>query len=111
MQLTTEIGTRHEFVLKQALLIYEDQITKREQFVTIHNIVREANESQPPQLGPGHLLTKSFLKQLCRGLEGKTKPVILPENVLACTPDLLVWWTPPRLHRIFFSDGAEDRGS
>lgn len=23
--------------------------------------------------------------------------------------ELLVWWTPPRLHRIFFSDGADDR--
>jgi PRTRC genetic system protein B len=109
MQVTTEIGIRREFVLKQALLIYEDQISKREQFVTVHGILRECNGLQPPQLGPGHLLTKTFLKQLCRGLERMTKPVILPENVLACTSELLVWWTPPRLHRIFFSDGAEDR--
>jgi len=109
MQVTTEIGSRREFILKQALLIYEDQISKREQFVTVHGILRECNGLQPPQLGPGHLLTKTFLKQLCRGLERMTKPVILPENVLACTSELLVWWTPPRLHRIFFSDGAEDR--
>src|SRR6185312_11747997 len=109
MQMTTEIGSRREFVLKQALLIYEDQISKREQFVTVHGILRECNGLQPPQLGPGHLLTKTFLKQLCRGLERTTKPVILPENVLACPSELLVWWTPPRLHRMFFSDGAEDR--
>jgi PRTRC genetic system protein B len=37
------------------------------------------------------------------------KGIILPENVLACTSDLLVWWTPQRQHRMFFSDGAEDR--
>jgi PRTRC genetic system protein B len=46
---------------------------------------------------------------LCRGLERRTKAIILPENVLACTSDVLVWWTPQRLHRMFFSDGAEDR--
>ena len=109
MQVTTEVGSRHEFVLKQALLIYEDQISRREQFVTVHNILRKGNGFEPPQLGPGHLLTKAFLNHLCRGLERKTKPVILPDNVLGCTSDLLVWWTPPRLHRMFFSDGAEDR--
>jgi PRTRC genetic system protein B len=42
-------------------------------------------------------------------LERKVKGIILPENVLACTSDLLVWWTPQRQHRMFFSDGAEDR--
>jgi len=35
--------------------------------------------------------------------------MLLPENVLAYTSDLLVWWTPPRQHRMFFSGGAEDR--
>jgi hypothetical protein len=31
MNVTTEIGNRREFVLKQALLIYEDQVSKRDQ--------------------------------------------------------------------------------
>jgi PRTRC genetic system protein B len=35
--------------------------------------------------------------------------MLLPENVLAYTSDLLVWWTPPRQHRMFFSGGVEDR--
>jgi PRTRC genetic system protein B len=109
MRVTTEIGNRHQFVLKQALLVYEDQISKREQFVTVHEILREGAEPREPRLGPGTLLTTAFLKQLCRGLERKVNPGILPENVLACTSDLLVWWTPQRLHRMFFSDGAEDR--
>ena len=34
MRVTTEIGNRHEFVLKQALLVYQDQVSRREQFVT-----------------------------------------------------------------------------
>ena|SRR5579859_4553925 len=109
MRVTTEIGNRHEFVLKQALLVYEDQVSRREQFVTVHEILREGAEPHEARLGPGTLLTTAFLKQLCRGLERKAKACILPENVLACTSDLLVWWTPQRLHRMFFSDGGEDR--
>lgn len=109
MRVTTAIGNRHEFVLKQALLVYEDQVSRREQFVTVHEILREGAEPQQPRLGPGTLLTTAFLKQLCGGLERKARAWILPDNVLACTSDLLVWWTPQRLHRMFFSDGAEDR--
>jgi PRTRC genetic system protein B len=109
MNVTTEIGSRRDFVLKQALLIYEDQVSKREQFVTVHDVLRPQSEPRQPRLGPGILLTTAFLKQLCRGLEPATKAIILPANVLACTADLLVWWTTPRLHRMFFSDGAEDR--
>ena len=109
MRVTTEIGNRHEFVLKQALLIYEDQVSRREQFVTIHEVLREGAEPQQSWLGPGRLLTTAFLKQLCRGLERRGRAIILPENVLVYTSDLLMWWTPPRQHRMFFSDGAEDR--
>ena len=109
MRVSTEIGNRHEFVLKQALLVYEDQISRHEQFVTVHDVLRGGSASQQPRLGPGRLLTTAFLKHLCRGLERKAKAVILPENVLACTADLLVWWTPERLHRMYFSDGTEDR--
>ncbi|PYP92028.1 MAG: PRTRC system protein B [Candidatus Angelobacter sp. Gp1-AA117] len=109
MQVTTEIGNRHQFVLKKALLIYEDQISRREQFVTVHDVLREGAEPHAPRLGPGTLLTTAFLKHLCRGLERKIRTVILPENVLICASDLMVWWTPGRLHRMYFSDGAEDR--
>ena len=41
MQVSAEIGQRREFVLKRALLIYEDQVSKRDQFATVHEIVRE----------------------------------------------------------------------
>jgi PRTRC genetic system protein B len=109
MRVTTEIGNRHEFVLKQALLVYEDQFSRREQFVTVHEVIREGSPPHQSRLGPGRLLTTAFLKQLCRGLERRGQAIILPENVLACTSDLLVWWTPQRQHRMFFSDGAEDR--
>lgn len=109
MRVNTEIGDQRDFVLKTALLIYEDQISGREQFATVHEVFRGSGEAQETRLGPGTLLTTAFLERLCQHLKRRTNPVILPENVLAYASDLLVWWTPPRLHRMFFSDGAEDR--
>jgi PRTRC genetic system protein B len=109
MRVTTEIGNRHEFVLKRALLVYEDQVSRRDQFVTVHDVIRETSSQELSRLGPGRLLTTAFLKELCRGLEHRRRAIILPENVLAYTSDLLMWWTPPRQHRMFFSDGTENR--
>jgi len=111
MNITTEIGDRREFVLKKAILIYEEQIHRREQFATVHEVVSGQETPALPQLGPGTLLTKAFLKRLCFGLERGTKPILLPENVLVYTSELLIWWTRPRLHRMFFSEGAEDRAA
>jgi PRTRC genetic system protein B len=99
-----------DFRLKQAILIYEDQVTKRNKFATVHPVnVSEANRSAV--LGPGRLLTMKFLEGLYHGLQRPAKTVLLPQNVLAYSGDLLIWWTPPRLHPMFFSDGAEDRAA
>src|SRR6185437_12651812 len=108
MQVTIQIGKSRDFQLKQAVLIYEDQISRREKFATVHPVITHGPQQQS-SLGPGNLLTTEFLEFLYRGLERSPRAVLLPENVLACTSDLLAWWTPPRLHRMFFSDGAEDR--
>src|SRR5258708_28970721 len=89
-------------------MIYEDRVHKREQFATIHKIAGEG-ASGWPSLGAGSLLTTAFLRDLARGLEREREAVLLPENVLAYTADLLIWWTPSRLRPMFFSDGAEDR--
>lgn len=109
MQLITEIGDRRNFVLKKAILVYEEVVHNREQFATLHEVLREGTEPQQPRLGPGSLLTTSFLKALSSGLERPAKALLLPENVLVYTADMLIWWTPPRLHSMYFSEGAEDR--
>ncbi len=108
MHVTTEIGVSYEFVLTAAVMIYEDRVHKREQFATIHKIAGEGPSGRP-SLGAGSLLTTAFLRDLARGLERQPEAVLLPENVLAYTADLLIWWTPSRLRPMFFSDGAEDR--
>lgn len=102
-----QIGKSRDFHLKQAILIYEDQVSQREKFATVHQIAKARD--QQTILSPGTLLTTDFLESLYCGLERAPRAVLLPENVLACTSDLLAWWTPLRLHRMFFSDGAEDR--
>ena len=107
MQVSVQIGKSRDFHLKQAVLIYEDRISQREKFATVHEVAK--GQDQQATLGPGVLLTTKFLESLYRGLERPPRAVLLPENVLACTSDLLAWWTPPRQHRMFFSDGAEDR--
>src|SRR5258706_13705462 len=89
-------------------MIYEDRVHKREQFATVHKIIGEGADGRP-SLGAGSLLTTGFLRDLARGLERQPEAVLLPENVLAYTADLLIWWTPSRRHPMFFSDGAEDR--
>jgi len=109
MRVSTQIGDRREFILTKAVLIYEDQVQKREKFATVHDVIRAGATQQERQLAPGSLLTTSFLKRLAAGLDRAAEAVLLPENVLAYTSDLLIWWTPPRLHPMYFSDGAEDR--
>lgn len=111
MNITTEIGDRREFLLTKAVLIYQEQVLKQEQFATVHNVFAGGEKGAAPRLGPGSLLTKAFLKKLCVGLERGAKPALLPENVLAYSSDLLVWWTAPRQRPMFFSEGAEDRAA
>jgi PRTRC genetic system protein B len=104
-----QIGKSRDFHLKQAILIYEDQVSQLEKFATVHPVAK--GQDQEASLGPGTLLTIDFLESLYRGLRRAPRAILLPENVLAYTSDMLAWWTPPRLHRMFFSDGAEDRGA
>src|SRR5260370_12181217 len=88
---------------------YEDRVHKREQFATIHKIAGEGADGRP-SLGVGSLLTTRFLSDLARGLERQPEAVLLPENVLAYNPGLLILGTPSRQRPKVFSGGAEERG-
>lgn len=109
MNLQTEIGDRREFKLTNAVLLYEEQVFKRECFATVHPVFQQEADGES-RLGPGSLLTTAALKLLCRNLE-MTKSTLLPPNVLAYSSDSLIWWTPPRLHTMYFSEGDEDRAA
>ena len=42
------------------------------------------------------------MRSLAQGLGAQVKPEIFPDCVLARTPDLLVWWSPPQRRVMFF---------
>jgi PRTRC genetic system protein B len=97
------IGTNHHFVLRDALLIYEESGAA---FVTRHEI--KTDQKNQPTLGPAQALTPKFLKTLLEGLGRKTKVAVLPERVVADTDETIAWWTPARNRPMFFED-AEGR--
>src|SRR3954470_22187930 len=79
MQVVTQIGTSRDFQLKQAILIYEDQVSQREKFATVHQVTSQGPDQQA-SLEPGTLLTTSFLERLTHGLQRAPRAVLLPEN-------------------------------
>ena len=105
MEAQIRIGASRDFTLKQAVLIYGDGSAA---FATLHEVLAEKN--QAPYLGPGQSLTTAFLRTLAKGLGARMAPEILPDNVLARTPDMLVWWSRAQRRVMFFGGGSEEAG-
>ena len=103
MEAQVRIGASRNFALKQAVLIYGDGSAA---FATLHEV--RAEKGQAPYLGPGQSLTTAFLRTLAHGLGARNAPEILPENILARTPDMVVWWSRPRHRVMFFGGGSEE---
>ena len=80
----------------------------QEAFATMHE-PRNSPDGGPPYLDAGEPLTVDFLKQLAKGLGRSVPREILPSNVLARTPDMLVWWTRQQRRAMFFSDSSDGR--
>ncbi len=102
MEAHVAIGASRKFVLRSALLFYGDGSAT---FATLHPVVNRG-EAGAPYLGPGQLLTTAFLKTLAEGLGTRLRAEVLPDNVLARTPDMITWWTQSGRELMFFG-GAE----
>ena len=89
MEAQVAIGASRKFVLKNAVLLYGDGAAT---FATLHPVVSRG-ETSTPYLGPGQLLTTAFLRTLAEGLGSRIRAEVLPDNVLARTPDMIAWWT------------------
>src|ERR1039457_6316624 len=105
MKACVNIGANHEFRLSEAVLIYRGGGDGA--FASLHK-VKQA-EDGIPYLNPGEALTTAFLRTLAQGLGAQVKPEILPGNVLARTPDMLVWWSRPG-RRVMFFGGVDEKG-
>ena len=99
MNVEVSIGEMHRFELRDALLIYREN---RRSFITWHEVTSQ--KQGPPVLGPAQPLTTAFAEDLAVSLSGSAVAEFLPENVLAKTDRMIVWWTPRRVRRMFFEN-------
>jgi len=102
MQARVVIGANRTFGLKNAVLLYRDGTSM---FATLHSVIMRG-KSGAPYLGPGQALTTAFLRTLAEGLGARIAAEILPEKVVARTPDMITWWTPP-VREVMFFGGAD----
>jgi PRTRC genetic system protein B len=102
MQAYVAIEANCEFKLSEAVLVY--RAGGGGAFASLHRVKQD--DSGVPYLAAGEPLTTAFVRTLAQGLGAQVKPEILPDNVLARTPDLLVWWSRPR-HRVMFFGGTD----
>jgi PRTRC genetic system protein B len=104
MQSYVAIGANCEFKLSEAVLVY--RAGGGGAFASLHR-VKQADDGVP-YLAPGESLTTAFVRTLAQGLGAQAKPEIFAENVLARTPDLLVWWSRPQCRVMFFGGTDEE---
>jgi len=103
MNVHLRIGDNRTFSLKQAVLVYQDGTRA---FATLHEVKCRPNES--PYLCAGQSVTTGFLQTLAKGLGASVGAEILPEHVLARTPELIAWWSGAQLRLVFFGDGNDE---
>jgi PRTRC genetic system protein B len=102
MKAYVNIGANREFTLAEAILIYKGG--GEGAFASLHQV--KQSENGIPYLMPGEAVTTAFLRTLAQGLGAQVKSEILPDNILARTPDMLVWWSRPQRRMMFFG-GAD----
>lgn len=100
MNVHLRIGDNRTFSLKQAVLVYQDGTRA---FATLHEVKCRPNEA--PYLCAGQSVTTSFLETLAKGLGTSMGAEVLPEYVLARTPELIAWWSLAQPRLMFFGDG------
>jgi len=104
MRAYVSVGTNCEFKLSEAVVVY--RAGSGGAFASLHRVKQADDEA--PYLAPGEPLTTAFVHSLAQGLGAQVKPEIFPENILARTPDLLVWWLPPQRRVMFFGGTDEE---
>jgi len=85
-------------------MIYTDASTA---FATVHEAKVDSEGS--PFLAAGRSLTTAFLRRLSQVLGTATPTEVLPEWVLARTPDMIAWWTRGHARVMFF--GGQEKGA
>jgi PRTRC genetic system protein B len=100
MDVHVRIGDNRIFTLKQAVLLYQEGSRA---FATVHEVKHRPD--QAPYLCAGQSVTTGFLETLSKGLGANMSAEVLPEHVLARTPELIAWWSRAQARLMFFGDG------
>jgi PRTRC genetic system protein B len=100
MDVHVRIGDNRIFSLKQAVLLYQEGSRA---FATLHEVKHKPD--QAPYLCAGQSVTTGFLETLAKGLGASMGAEVLPEHVLARTPELIAWWSRAQPRLMFFGDG------
>ena len=103
MNVHLRIDDNRTFSLKQAVLLYQEG---NRAFAMLHEV--KCRPNQAPYLCAGQSVTTGFLETLATGLGASMAPEVLPEHVLARTPDLIVWWSGSQSRLMFFGDGNSE---
>ena len=106
MRLSAEYGGEAPLDLIRALLLYGSQ--DRIRLATLHTPEPDPNGG-PPILSEGRPLTREFLRQLRRDLEGEVPTIWLPDSVVVWSPQLVAWWEPACFRPMFFSPESDGR--
>ncbi len=108
MRFSIDVGSELELKLYQAVLLYRNDHGNRF-MATVHGVVQKETDGTP-LLGSGQLLSTAALRDLAKQLGTNCPAELLPENVVARTPELIAWWAPAALRAMFFRDGSELAG-
>ena len=100
MDVHVRIGDNRIFTLKQAVLLYQEG---NRVFATLHEVKHRPD--QAPYLCAGQSVTTGFLETLAKGLGASMAAEVLPDHVLARTPELIAWWSRAQARLMFFGDG------
>ncbi len=103
MNAHVRIGDNRIFSLKQAVLLYQEGSRA---FATLHEVKCRPDEA--PYLCAGQSVTTGFLETLATGLGASMAAEVLPDHVLARTPELIAWWSRAQRRLMFFGDGNTD---
>lgn len=104
MQAAISAGSALNYELAEALLIYTRSggaPTHLGAFLTRHEVGR--NDDGTTFLKTGQLLDRTFVEELLTGLRGAQPVEILPENVLARTPERMAWWVKPSPRTMYYA--------
>jgi hypothetical protein len=100
MDVHVRIGDNRIFTLKRAVLLYQEGSRA---FATLHEVKHRSDQAS--YLCAGRSVTTGFLETLAKGLGASMAAEVLPENVLARTPELIAWWSRAQTRLMFFGDG------